>query len=439
MGGEQGFLLKNFIFLWPLYLQYVQNVLTNPLNFKDISRALAKWQPIYLFHFYLYLTLYLSLIQVTRFPTHHKILQSPDEKLNKVYEARVCTTKTVYATILVKPQGPSIGNGGYSPQDIILQACTGSSVGTDEESQILNPQDTSAQSSDIYGAVVVHVPNEQNEDIQQAATDDQKDNNPSLSFSGETWNKGGMSPTLVTLHDLDATESNSVRPLMLHTERNPNGQLMLSSLIFQLQSDTGDEVSPLPSERKPLLSDLVDNKMEGPSLASLQSFDISDWSDSGCDDSTINTPTIYSPAQANFHQVCLNTPFCDAMFESGYKQNWMPEMLLVTAGKDNCEYKKNYPWLVTKRRSMMRMVTTEERRDQNPFFWEVGCYQFNNSSPLYKPELAFSHLPAHFLSLDWQCKDKLKLSFHVKICSNPDLSWTKNLPWTFKYSGVFIY
>lgn len=269
-------------------------------------------------------------------------MQSPDEKLN-VYEAQVCTPKTVYTTIVVMPQVPSIGNGEYSPQDIILQPCTGSSEGTDDESQILNPQDTSAQSSDIYGAVVVHVPNENNEDIQQATTDYQKDNNPSLSFSGETRDKGGMSPTLVTLHGLDATETNSARPLMLHTVRNPNGQLMLSSPIFQLQSDTGDEELPFPSERKPLLSDLIDNKMEGPSLASLQSFDISDWSDSGCDESTINTPTIYSPSQGTFHQGCLNTPSCDVMFESAYKQNWIPEMLLGTAVKDNCEYKKNYP------------------------------------------------------------------------------------------------
>lgn len=325
----------------------------------------------------------------------------------------ICTTKTVYATIPVKPKEPSIGNGGYSPQDIIFQGCTGSSVGTDEQSPTPNPQDTSAQSSEIYSVVAVHVSAEENADIQQPTTDDQKNSNLPLFFSRETWNKGGMTPTLATPQNLDATESNSAKPPMLHTVRSPSGQLMLSSLFSLLQSSTGHEVSPLPSERKPLLSDLIDTKMEGPSLASLQSFGSSDWSDSGCDESTINTPTINSPSQPDFHQGFLNTPCSNAIFESGYKQNWIPEILPGSAGKDNCEYKKNYPWLVTKRRKMMKIVKNriEERIPSK------------GSSLLYKLELYYSHL----LSLcDWyKTTDRLKLSFHVKIYSNPDLSWTK--------------
>lgn len=234
-----------------------------------------------------------------------------------------------------------MGNGGYSPQDITFQDCTGSSVGTEEGGPIPNPQDTSSQSSEIYSAVVVHVPAEENKGMQQATTEDQKHSNLSLSSSAETWNKGGISSTQATIQDLDATESNLARPLTLNTVRNPNGKLLLSSLVFQLQSNTG-EVSPLPSERKPLLSDLIDNKMEGPSLASLQSFDISDWSDSGCDDSTINTPTtIYSPSQPDFPQSHVNSSSCDTMFQSAYKQNWMPQILLGAAGKDNCDYKRN--------------------------------------------------------------------------------------------------
>nr|WEY35871.1 interleukin 22 receptor subunit alpha-1 [Sebastes schlegelii] len=247
-----------------------------------------------------------------------RVLQSTDTNLI-ISKAEICVQcdQTVYATIRMKPNMPSVGPGGYSPQDIPCQPgqdSSGSSVGTGARSPTPNQEDTSAQSSEIYSVIAVHP-------------------------------------------DLDPCESNPARPLQLQTVRDADGQLVLPSLIFQLQNSTDDAVSSLNPERKPLLSDLIDSKMEGPTLASLKSFDGSEWSDSGCDDSTVTTPTQpycntnYCPSQPispYFHQGCQNTPPSDAIFELGYKQNGMPAILLETATKDSCEYRKtDYRWTWT--------------------------------------------------------------------------------------------
>ncbi|XP_035527588.1 interferon lambda receptor 1 isoform X2 [Morone saxatilis] len=255
--------------------------------------------------------------------------------------------QTVYAKIQMKPNAPSVGVGGYSPQDIPCQAwqgSTGSSVGTDTHSLTANAEDTSAQSSEIYSVVAVHVPVVQKY-FQQAITKDKETCNLPLSSSGKSWDEGAISPKLTLLQplqDVDHCDSNPDRPLLLRTVRDPNGQLMLPLLTSQLENDTGDTQT-----------DRIDSKRERPSLASLQSLDGSEWSDSGCDDSTLNTPTHpycnthYSPTQPvvpDFDKGC-QIPSSDAIFESGYKQNWMPEILLGTASKDSCEYRRtNYPW-----------------------------------------------------------------------------------------------
>ena len=298
---------------------------------------------------------FLSSKQVITSSTPQRVLQSPDGNLI-ISKPVICSQsdQTVYATILVKPSVVSVGDGGYSPQDIPCQAwqgSTGSSAGTGAQGLIPNPKDVSAQSSEIYSVVAVHVPAEE-KDFQQPYIKDRETSNLPLSSSGESWGEGGMSPKIISqgeppLPVPDSCDSNQARPLLLHTRRDSNGQLMLPLLNFQLQSGTGD------TERKPLLSDLIDSKQEGPLLASLQSFDGSEWSDSGCDDSTLNTPTQPycnthyfppQPAVPYVHQGCQNTPCSDATFESGYKQNWMPEILLGTASKDSCEYRRtNYP------------------------------------------------------------------------------------------------
>ncbi|KAM8733927.1 interferon lambda receptor 1 [Acanthopagrus schlegelii] len=281
---------------------------------------------------------------VNTLSTRPVILQSPDGNLI-ISKLVICTEtdQTVYATIQMKPNVPPVGVGGYSPQDILCQAWqdrSGSSVGTGAASPAPNPEDTSAQSSEIYSMVAVHVPAEEMET-----------SNLQLSTGG-SWDEGRMS-SKVTSHGVpplpapDSCDSDQARPLLLHTVRDPNGQLMLPLLNFQLPRSTGD------TERKPLLSDLIDSKQEGPTLASLQSFDGSEWSDSGCG-STVNTPTQqycnthYCPSQPvapDFQPGCQNTSSSsDASFESGYKHNWMPS-ILEAASKDSSEYRKtDYPW-----------------------------------------------------------------------------------------------
>lgn len=268
-----------------------------------------------------------------------------------ISRVEVCieSDQTVYATIRTKPNMPSARPGGYSPQDILCQGGTGSSVGAGENSLTPNPENTSAQSSEIYSVVAVH---EHNEDIQQATNDNRETNNLPMFPSGESWDNG-----VRPLPHLDPCVSHPGRSLVLQTVRDANGQLVLPSLIFQLQNSTDDTVPPFNPERKPLLSDLIDSKTEGPSLASLKSFDGSELSDSGCDDSSATTPTQtycnthYFPSQPvapYFPQGWKNTPSSDATLESGYKGNWLPAILLETACKDSCEYRKtDYPRIWT--------------------------------------------------------------------------------------------
>ncbi|KAG7216848.1 hypothetical protein INR49_001502 [Caranx melampygus] len=251
----------------------------------------------------------------------------------------------IYAKIQVKQSHPSVASGGYAPQAITIQDWqnnTFSSVGTQEEGP--SPQGTSAQSSEIYSAVVVHVSGDESEGFQQAMTEDRETCDLPSPPSGQLWGKGETNPNWTSCRlqaspDLDACESNPAGPLRLHTVRNGNGQLMLLNLQFG--SSTDDTLSPLNLERRPLLSDVIDCKQDGPTLASLQSFDGSEFSDSGCDDSTVNSPTQqycnshYFPSQKvvpDFQQQCRTTLSSDGI-ESGYKENWLPAMALMAASK----------------------------------------------------------------------------------------------------------
>ncbi|XP_034554593.1 interferon lambda receptor 1 [Notolabrus celidotus] len=285
---------------------------------------------------------------VTPFNSPPRVLEFPDKNIiiSKPEFNTSQGEQTVYTTIQSKPNQQSTGTGGYSPQDIpcpAWQDSDESSISTGTQSLTSNPRDTSNQSSEIYSVVAVHVPAEESTDSQPDTTENR---NFLLSSSEESWGKGGTSPNLTThgvppLPVLDPYESKAGMPLQLHTVRDSNGQLMLPSLTLQLQSNTGDR------ERKPLLSDIIDSSKEGPSLASLHSFDSSEWSDSGCDDSSVNTPTRpycntnFSPSQPvvpYLQQGCQSTPSSDAMFETGYKQSWMPAVLHEITSKDSCGY-----------------------------------------------------------------------------------------------------
>ncbi|XP_033968635.1 interferon lambda receptor 1 [Trematomus bernacchii] len=267
-----------------------------------------------------------SKLLVSTFSSPQRVLSSPDRNIViSKPEIYVQSERTVYSTVRVETNRPVVGPGGYSPQDVPWQDSDCSSVETSADSVTSKHENTGGQSSESYGAVAVHVPATQNEDFQQANDKREPSNNPA-------------------------------RPLLLQTERDTNGQLVLPSLMFQLQSGTDDIVSPLNSERKPLLSDLIDSKTGQPSLDRLQSFDSSKWSDSGFDDGSVHTPTQpycnthFSPSQpvaSYFPQGCQNTSK-DTMFETGYKESWMPAIPLGNASKDSCEYRKtNYPWTRT--------------------------------------------------------------------------------------------
>lgn len=283
-----------------------------------------------------------------------RVLPPQDKSLNiSRMDVVPVTEKTRYATIQVKQHVPSVVEGGYSPQDIPSQAWqdgTGSSV--EAERPASNSRNTSDQSSVVYSSVAVHVPNQdQEEDVPRTAIKDT--NKPPLFSRRDRWTNGGMSPklssheapqlTVPVTFDSNPTDST---PLLLHAVRNSSGKLELPALTFQLLGNTEDW------QGKPLLSDLINCNTDGPSLASVLSPDGSEESDSGCDDSTLNSPMQpycnghycpSGPVIPDFQQGRLITSSSDDVLESGYKQNWMPANFLQS--EHSCEYTAgtNYP------------------------------------------------------------------------------------------------
>lgn len=269
-----------------------------------------------------------------------RVFKYPDDSLI-ISELKLGSSSenTVYASIRMKSSVPSAGPEGYSPQGVLSDACsdsTGSSVDIDLGSAMPNPGSTSAQSSDIYGAVAVHVPEEENGDF-QAISEDSMTSDPLLPSSLTSWNNNEMSATLV-LSDVDPGESDPPRTLVLQTLKDMNGQLKLHMI--------GDTASPVSLERKPLLRDLIDSK-DGPSF---QDLDTSEWSDSGCEDSTFNSPTqpnsnsSYIPTQpvGVYVQQGAQRPLPPP--ESVYKPNWIHSTLHEFASTESCEdTRTNYP------------------------------------------------------------------------------------------------
>lgn len=255
---------------------------------------------------------------------------------------------TVYTTIQPKPNGPVVVDGSYYSKQTLHQSwqdsCT-SSVETGVHSPTPNLQDTSSDWSANYSAVVVHVPPEDNEDVQQAENDESETSSPLL-FRGRGWENGGTSPKLASHGAPPLTdESNQSEPLLLNAVRDSNGQLVFPMFPFQIQTSAGGR-APLPNpERGPLLSYLIVSKEDGPSLISSDSIESSEGSDSGWDESTINSP---SPTYCNSHYCPTQLPSTSSsqyVLQSSYKKNCMPEVHHGISSTDSGDYgQMNSPW-----------------------------------------------------------------------------------------------
>lgn len=237
-------------------------------------------------------------------------------------------------TVQVTPKVPSGQSAGYSPQDT---ACVAQPW--DSSSSMGSPpgrRDTSGQST-IYSAVTHQVPSEEAEGWHPATNGDSGDVNlPWFSQPrNPKWDIGGTGPMghgMPPKADLHSQESSPTGCLFLPTLRDSSGQIKFSMLTFQPQMQSSIEgiVSPFTREGQLHLSDLVDSG-ERPPLLSLLSMGDSEWSsDSGCDQSSLNTPTqlsfdsVSQPLLSAQPTDCQTTQTEHVTFESGYNLNWMP-------------------------------------------------------------------------------------------------------------------
>lgn len=266
---------------------------------------------------------------ISKTPT--KVLR-PQNEANSISELVVYlgNAKRDIAAIHLKQNVPTGSVGGYSPQDIPCQIWHDSSTDTAGLSLTSDLQDNSGQSSVTYSAVVVHDPTEDQGAIKNPGISNK------LIFSMEECGSNHAITSMMPLHIGSAQsvqnnlDSNPSRPLLLHTERDSDGNLVLPFPSFQSQSSTAN------LQRRPLLSDLTDSTMTQPLLSSLL---ILDGAESECDDGIVTSPTqtycnshyhhthagIPSPHQAN-----LNSSSTDGTAESCYTQNWVPELNIET-------------------------------------------------------------------------------------------------------------
>lgn len=289
---------------------------------------------------------------VTSFNILPSVLQFPDTNL-LISKPEFCPKnyQKHYNNIQVRPHVASVASGGYSPQDIPCQGLPGDSAASiDMDLHHPGPghRDVSGHSSQSYGEVV-HVTAEEADAL---ATNEDK-GGISLPWSSPLRNEnrdiGRTSPKLIShgtplLPIMDSQESNPEEPLLLHTVRDENGQLVFPMLMFQSQTATAGTVLPPKPEGQPLLSDL---------LHSRDSLGDSEWSDSGCEQSTANTPTQMSynsqdsPTQALFPDSpphYQKTQTGRAIFTSSYQQNWMPAHTPGITPEDDCDQVTNCLW-----------------------------------------------------------------------------------------------
>ncbi|XP_076016984.1 interferon lambda receptor 1 isoform X2 [Genypterus blacodes] len=286
---------------------------------------------------------------VATFSIPPSVSQPPDKNIC-ISKAEFCsqTDQTVYSTIRVKPSVPSVTLGGYSPQDTV-PAPPGGFHSSNGAHSSASCQDTSMQSLASYAQV--HIPADEEDNFQQDA--DEESDGVDLSLPpvpGQSrWDQGDTKLASYSAPQLPDLNCNKAGPLLLNTVRDPNGQLMLPTLFIELQNST---VSPSDQEGKSLLSDLMDPRKGPPSLSSLHSLEDSGWSDSGCDQSTGNTPTqLYcnshfsstQPLLPSFHVGSGSTGSTDETLGPGYKQNWMPAIYFGKAPGNSLEHGRTNP------------------------------------------------------------------------------------------------
>ncbi|XP_017165128.1 interferon lambda receptor 1 [Poecilia reticulata] len=169
---------------------------------------------------------------------------------------------------------------------------------------------TSAQSSGSYAAVGV-----QHQDLLLSVKVESSEEEPQMEVGIVQPFPSYAAPQLPNFKP--SWSDPEQQPLVLQTVRGIDGQLQLA---FQLGN----------ADRKLLLSDVT--CQDGP-FNLFERIDSLDGRDSGCYDSMVNTPTSlycntsYSSETTvpDFQQECQTTFPGDAIFQSGYKQNWMPE------------------------------------------------------------------------------------------------------------------
>lgn len=299
------------------------------------------------------------------FKTPTKVLLPQNETI-KISELSVHpqNVKTESLTIQMKPSVPSASIGGYSPQDLPWQIWQDSSVDTAALSLTSDSEDTSAESSVSYSAVVPHEPTKN-----PGAFNDLEISNK-LPFPGaECESKNGRTSVIASqigspLSGQDCLDSDSSVPLLLHMTRDAEGKLVLPFWSSQFPSSTAKP------QRGPLLSDLINYTMEQPSSLNLDDTEVKE-----CDDGVITAPTqMYDSHYTLSHTVIpylqqesLKSLSADGKSESCYKQNWIPKVDVETVSmRSNSDARTDYPrsWNGLKNEGSEAKENREEERFQ---------------------------------------------------------------------------
>ncbi|XP_033837672.1 interferon lambda receptor 1 [Periophthalmus magnuspinnatus] len=268
----------------------------------------------------------------------HEAIMKPEEAHNiSKLEISVCLSEKIeYANIHMMPPVLSVRDGHSNK--ILSWTENSFDRGVGVHGRVLRYPDTSTESSVNYGGVVV----EENGDFHQLQTDQAWKNAQWIS-SKEGLVESGPSPKTIPLSNVNIYENGETQPLLLQTQRDSEGQLMLS-----LQAPFSGTTDTLVSlQRKPLLSYLTVSSDKGSNFVSLHSLDSSDCSDFGSDENTLPTPTQdygnshYLPTQPDFTHFSPDSQSslsCDSgTYDTPYKQNWMPSI-------SNGTSTTNYAW-----------------------------------------------------------------------------------------------